>query len=187
MTSESFVEIFRRQILKVDQLIKSLENLLKAYQEGIPAKKIESEFFNAEIRVYPLMDDTAKVIIRVEPKIDVDPEILSLLYLSELISPDEEILLNNVIDGRYKKLMIGNTIQLSMTTKKLLMKTEVKRILTKLKRAFIAILDPNIRKRLLEEKKRIDKLSQDLTKNKRDILISLMRINELLFYEAVMR
>lgn len=182
--SESIGEIIYYRIKKIDRLINLLKSLVVAQREGIPTKKVESDLFLAEIRLYPVGDDNIKAIIRIEPKVTLPQDLLSLIYLTELLSQDEETLFKNAVEARHKKMIIGGVIHLSAIVNKNLIKTEIKRILTKVKRAFKALLDDNIRSKVIKEKNRLESLIKSPTENKRDILITIMRLNEILLYEA---
>lgn len=179
-----FEEIIKDKIRRIDNIIDFLRYLLKAQSEEMPVKKVKSEFFNAEIRVYPIGKNLVKAAIRIEPTINISSDLISLLYLSELGVQDEEMRLKIASDGSYRKMSAGNVVYLSVILNKDLLKSELKRILLKIKRAFIALNNEELRARIIEEKSKLDQILNNPEKNKREILISLMRLNELLLYEA---
>jgi len=177
-------DLISAKIRRIDNVIDFLRYLLKAQSEEVPIKRIKSEFFNAEIRVYPIGKNLVKAVIRIEPTVNVSTDLISLLYLSELGVQDEEMRFKMAAEGSYKKMSVGNVIHLSAVINKDLLKSELKRILLKIKRAFIALNNEELRARIIEEKKKLDDMLTAPEKNKREILISLMRLNELLLYEA---
>jgi len=177
-------EAILRKLARVNEIIESLKYLLRAQQEGIPTKEIRSDLFDVEIRLYPVGEKHIKVVLRITPKKNISPDLLSTIYLSELAARDENTLLQNAIERRYKKMMIGGIIHLSTIINKELLKLEIKRILTKIKRAFIALTNEKIRAKILNEHAKLEQLLSDPDKNRREILITLMRLNEILLYEA---
>ncbi len=184
MDEINFEDLIDAKIRRIDSVIDFLKYLLKAQSEEVPVKRIKSDFFNAEIRVYPIGKNLVKAVIRIEPTENIPTDLLSLLYLSELGVQDEEMRFKIAAEGSYKKMSVGNVIHLSAVINKDLLKSELKRILLKIKRAFIALNNDELRARIIEEKKKLEDMLSAPEKNKREILISLMRLNELLLYEA---
>lgn len=184
MNDMKLEDLINAKIRRMNNLIDFLKYLLKAQSEKVPIKKIKSEYFSAEIRVYPLGANFVKAVMRIEPKVNIPADLISLLYLSELGVQDEEMRFKMAIEGSYKKMSVGNVIHLSAVINRDLLKSELRRILLKIKRAFIALSNEELRTRIMEEKKKLDNMLNDPEKKKREILISLMRLNELLLYEA---
>jgi len=184
---ENIEEVINSKVRRINDIINFLRYLLRAQQEGMPIKEVKSDLFDAEIRLYPVGKNLVKAVIRVEPKIDIPQELLSLIYLSELATQDEEVLFKIAVEQSYKKMLVGGVLHLSAVLNKELIKTEIKRILTKIKRAFLALTNDEIRARIINEKRKLDELVNSPQKNKREILITLMRLNEILLYEAPVR
>lgn len=184
MQENNFNDLIRAKIKRIDSIISFLKYLLRAQSEEIPIKKVKSEFFDAEIRIYPIGKNLVKATIRIEPSREIPSDLISLLYLSELGVQDEEMRFKMAVEGSYKKMYVGNVIHLSAVINKDLLASELKRILMKIKRAFLALNNEELKARILEEKLKLERMLSEPDKNKREILISLMRLNELLLYEA---
>ena len=162
-------------------IIKSLSNALTTKLQG---EKIEDESFTVEIKYVPLGNKLVNAIFRIEPKIKVNEELLQLVYLSDIFLKDEPSILRAVSSGSWKKLGKGNNISFSIVIHEDIKDLEVRRIVRRFKRVFMAFQDDNLRKKLLQERKKLESLASNVKKKAKEVILTVMRINDLLFYES---
>ncbi|MEX2689474.1 MAG: hypothetical protein ACP6IQ_00575 [Candidatus Njordarchaeia archaeon] len=179
MSSSNFYELIRRRLETIETYVERIKKLLNAEKTLKKTSEKDYKTFKAELYHVNLDKDNVEIIVRVYPKIEIERELLSLFYLSELF-PDESALISGNLQG------YGDVIQISKIVNKELAQYELRRIINKFKRAMNALSNPAIRQKLLIEKRKLDDLRKDPIRNANEISLIIMRINELLFYETAM-
>ncbi|MHA1590817.1 MAG: hypothetical protein ACTSVA_09540 [Candidatus Njordarchaeales archaeon] len=178
----SLLERIEERMKRIERSLNYLKSLLFFSSEDIALKKFETDLFEAEVRLFPLEKDYVKAIIRVRPKTHIDKEILGAIYYSELFVHTEDAIVEAVQEDRARKMLMGEMLHVSRVINKKLIKFEVKRLLLKIRRALETLADINKQREIRSILNELAGYRKDVSKNRKKIILAVMRLNEILFY-----
>jgi len=167
---------------RVDHSLNYLRSLLLLSEEDIALKRFDTELFEAEVRLLPIEKEYVKAIIRVKPKIVIPREVLGSIYYSELFVQTEDAIINAIRENHAQKMISSDVIHISQILNKKIIGLELKRVLLKIKRAMEAFSNADRQKEIRKILSELSKYKSDIEKNKKNIIIATMKLNEILFY-----
>ncbi len=141
-------------------------------------KKIdEKEIEGAKLIYYVVEvgDGEIELIVRLHPPTNFDQDLLKLFLISEIF-PYEILKIYEMGE------MAPKIIQFSKKTSHELLELEKSKIENKIKKAIDSMNHPKKKVLLKAAKRKLDELKKEPEKNKREIDLLVMKINELLFY-----
>lgn len=117
-----------------------------------------------------------KIILRAEPEIEVEPELFTLLYHSELVPKrlSDTVTTEGTTYG-------SNIFQLTVDAPETLLDYTLEQIFIKLRKAFWAFSEPEMRQKLKELKDKLEKYREE-DRSERELEILRQKINDQLFY-----
>lgn len=169
----NLVKRTRDLIHKIDNVAESLSNIPN-YEDFQVIQEKEFAAFTASVIKSGTFKGREEIILRIEPIIEVEPELLEVLYHSELVP---ERLKDAVSTGTS---YVSEVFQVKVDTPEPLRDYAIDQIMIKLQKAFWCFSQPENREKLLNLKKKLDKLEKE--ENQREKEIVKEQINDLLFY-----
>lgn len=122
------------------------------------------------------MEEEEKIILRVEPKIELEVKLFTLLYHSELVPKrlSDTVTTEGTTYG-------SNIFQLTVEAPETLLDYTLEQIFIKLRKAFASFSQPETRQKLKKLKEKLDKYREE-KKTGREMELLRQEINDLLFY-----
>lgn len=163
----------------LDRIDSELESLKEVVLRERELRKIEEKEIDGIKLIYylvDLMDKGVELIIRIHPSKHLQRDLFQLFLTSELF-PYEVLKIYEMGEETNVR-----TFQFSKKTSRELIEIEKNKIENKIRRAVESMKDPKKRTLLIAAKRRLDELKKDPERNKREIDLLIMKINEILFY-----
>jgi len=176
---DEWLESVQRRLEEIDRIIDALGNMLKMEEYRKKAKVIERDYYRLEIVIVPLSKDEMDIKIYCEPKVKLDPKYIFLIYLTEFF-PEVS---TDYLDPE-KSEMYTKRIVITHRTSPQFFEMDVRRILAKVHRFWLSLMDEEKRKKLDEIIPQIYQLvkSRD-AESRRKLSMLRMRVNDLLLYD----
>ncbi|MGQ4891971.1 MAG: hypothetical protein ACP6IP_05725 [Candidatus Njordarchaeia archaeon] len=161
---------------RIDTGLEQLRDIIVKEKE---LKKIGEKTIGDLKIIYYLVDlgdGEVELIVRMHPSKKFDKELFQLFLTSEIF-PYEVLKIYEMGEDTQPR-----TFQFSKKTSKELLELEKSKTENKIRRAIESMNDPKKRTLLIAAKRKLDELKKNPEKNKREIDLLIMKINEILFY-----
>ncbi|NIQ07907.1 MAG: hypothetical protein GWO20_19970 [Candidatus Korarchaeota archaeon] len=170
---QKLVRHTRELIKKIDKVSESLSKAMETRDFQL-VKTQNFENFSASIFK---KEDEKKLVLRIEPKIDIKRGLFTLLYRSELVPErlKEAVTTEGMTVG-------SNIFQITVDAPEPLLDYALDQIIIKLRKAFWSFSKPETRQTLLKLKKNLDNIEGKEEESQREMEILEEKINDLLFY-----